>query len=219
VARRHDLVVIEDCAQAHGASLGGRSAGAFGAAAAFSFYPTKNLGAAGDAGAVVARDPAVAERARILAQYGWRPRPQIAVAGGRNSRLDPVQAAFLSARLPFLDAHNRRRREIAARYRRAAPALRFLGDPDLTVAHHAVVVTDHRSALQRHLNDNGISSAIHYPLVIGEMAGLRLAHDARTTPTAQRLASRVVSVPCAPELTDEEVDRVAHALAGWTEAS
>lgn len=213
--RTRGLALIEDCAQAHGARRDGVHVGLTGDAAAFSFYPTKNLGAVGDAGAVVLRDPEVASRARILAHYGWDPRPVISVPGGRNSRLDPIQAAVLSARLPHLDARNQRRRSILARYRASAPSLRFAGDESLTVAHHAVLRTGRRDALVAFLSAAGIGTAIHYPLTIGSMPGLRIAGGADVTPVASELASLILSLPCAPELTDPEVDQVVAALSGW----
>ena len=115
IGRREGLYVIEDCAQAHGATVGGRKVGTFGEFGAFSFYPTKNLGALGDGGALVAMDSDLIDRARALREYGWRQR-YISHEAGVNSRLDPVQAAALRVKLPFLDAGNERRRRIAGRY-------------------------------------------------------------------------------------------------------
>ena len=216
--RAHGLALIEDCAQAHGARRDGIHVGSTGDAAAFSFYPTKNLGAVGDAGAVVLRDAGTAARARSLAQYGWSPRPVIALRGGRNSRLDPLQAAVLSARLPYLDARNARRREIIARYRTAAPGLDFAGDAHLGVVHHAVVRTDRRDDLVAHLAGAGVATAIHYPLVVGAMPGLDIEGGVGATPVATRLATRILSLPCAPELSDAEVGRVADSLSGWDDS-
>lgn len=213
--RRHGLALIEDCAQAHGCRPQGRHVGLTGEAAAFSFYPTKNLGALGDGGAVVAADPAVATRIRRLAQYGWDPRPRIALAGGRNSRLDAIQAATLSARLPYLDAGNARRRRMLDHYRAAAAQLDLAGNPAAGVAHHAVVRTTRRADLVAHLDARGIRSSIHYPFVLGDMPGLRLGEGPEATPVATELAQQVLSVPCTPELRDEEVERVAAALHDW----
>lgn len=207
--RSRGMALIEDCAQAAGAS----GAGAVGDAAAFSFYPTKNLAAAGDAGAVAFRDPAAALRARRLAQYGWGERYRIEVPGGRNSRLDPLQAAVLRARLPFLDDRNARRRAVRARYADAAADLAFLGS-EHGVAHHAVVRDPRRDQLATHLQQGGVSTAIHYPFAVADMPGLAL--DADATPGARRLASEVLSVPCTPELTDDEVDTVVAGLQSWT---
>lgn len=213
--RAHGLALVEDCAQAHGAREGERHVGTTGDAAAFSFYPTKNLGALGDAGAVMTRDAAVADRVRRLAQYGWDPRPRIEMPGGRNSRLDPIQAAALSARLPFLAARNRRRRDILATYRERAPQLDLAGDPVGGVAHHAVVRAERRDDLAAHLERAGIATAVHYGFVLGEMRGLDLDGRPEHTPEALRLSRRILSLPCAPELRDDEIERVAVALAEW----
>jgi dTDP-4-amino-4,6-dideoxygalactose transaminase len=206
--RRRGMALIEDCAQAAGAP----GVAATGDAAAFSFYPTKNLGALGDAGAVGFADPAAADRARALAQYGWGERYRIDLPGGRNSRLDALQAAELRARLPFLDGRNARRRAVRARYAAAAPGLELLGTAD-GVAHHAVVRSDQRDRLITHLEDRGVSTAIHYPIAVADMPGAGITGAA--TPEARRLAASIVSVPCTPELTDDEVDAVCDALAEW----
>ena len=211
--RRHRFALIEDGAQAHGARIDGRRVGSIGDAGAFSFYPTKNLGAVGDAGAVAFADPAAAARARALAQYGWGDRYRVMSPRGRNSRLDPVQAAVLLARLPHLDARNARRSAVRALYRAAAPGLRFLGGPG-GVAHHAVVRTDDRAALIEHLTSRRIGVAIHYPFAVSGMPGLGVTRA--PTPEAERLATQVLSVPCTPELHDDEVDAVSTALSEWT---
>jgi dTDP-4-amino-4,6-dideoxygalactose transaminase len=206
--RGRGMSLVEDCAQAAGAP----GVAATGDAAAFSFYPTKNLGALGDAGAVVFADPGAATRARSLAQYGWGERYRIELPGGRNSRLDALQAAVLRARLPFLETRNARRRAVRARYAAAAPVLEVLGTAD-GVAHHAVVRTERRDRLIAYLEERGVSSAIHYPVAVADMPGARIA--GADTPEARRLASSIVSLPCTPELTDAEVDAVASALAEW----
>jgi dTDP-4-amino-4,6-dideoxygalactose transaminase len=206
--RRHGMALIEDCAQATGAP----GAGVTGDAVAFSFYPTKNLGALGDAGAVAFSDADTAARARSLAQYGWGERYRIELPGGRNSRLDSLQAAVLRARLPFLAARNARRRAVRARYAAAAPRIELLGTAD-GVAHHAVVRCDRRDALVTHLDERGIDTAIHYPVAVADMPGTGIR--GAPTPEARRLAKSIVSLPCTPELTDDEVSRVAAALAEW----
>ncbi|MGY2876922.1 dTDP-3-amino-2,3,6-trideoxy-4-keto-D-glucose/dTDP-3-amino-3,4,6-trideoxy-alpha-D-glucose/dTDP-2,6-dideoxy-D-kanosamine transaminase [Marmoricola sp. URHA0025 HA25] len=205
--RAHGLRLIEDCAQAHGLRVDGRHVGGTGDAATFSFYPTKNLGAVGDGGAAWFADPAVADHARALRQYGWGERFRVEHPRGRNSRLDPIQAAVLSARLPFLDERNARRRSIAARY---AERVELLGDPAATVAHHAVVLADDRDGLARGLAERGVDSAVHYPWLVTEMPGLHVAPAA--TPGAQARRDRILSLPCFPELTDVEVDTVCAAL-------
>ena len=212
--RRHrGIRLIEDCAQAHGARRNGRHAGHTGEAAAFSFYPTKNLGALGDGGAVVFSDPEAAIRARALAQYGWNSERSIMLGRGRNSRLDALQAAVLRARLDFLDERNARRRAILAHYRSVAARSQFLGDRDYGTAHHAVLRSTNRDELSRHLAVRGVQTAIHYPLVLGQMPGLDLGIAA--TPVAAALAEQILSIPCTPELSDEEITRIASALEEW----
>jgi aminotransferase EvaB len=209
------LRLVEDCAQAAGLRINGHHVGLVGEVATFSFYPTKNLGALGDGGALACSDSDLAVRARILAQYGWTERYRIGVAGGRNSRLDSLQAAILSARLPFLDERNRTRRAISARYRVAlAPVARLYGDVNTTIAHHAVAVSDRRDALAAHLAARDIQTARHYPYLDNEMPGLKLVHSTRT-PTANKLRDQSLSIPCFPEMEQREIDRVISALEEW----
>jgi dTDP-4-amino-4,6-dideoxygalactose transaminase len=204
------LAMVEDCSQAHGAV----GVGVHGDAAAYSFYPTKNLGAAGDAGAVTFADSEAAVRARSLREYGWGVRSRVDVAGGRNSRLDPMQAAILSARLPFLAGRNQRRRAIHDAYRAAllGGSDRLAGETRYGVAHHAVVMSSNRQALSEFLLGDGIGSQVHYPYLVQEMPGLSLVG---VTPIAAQLREQILSVPCYPELLDAEVDRVANALSEW----
>ena len=212
---RHGLALVEDCAQAHGARRAGRHVGTFGAAATFSFYPTKNLGALGDAGAVVTDRREIADRARSLRQYGWSPRFLVADGRGRNSRLDALQAAILGARLPFLDERNAARRSVLRRYRAAAPDLAFLStDDDVDVVHHAVVRTAHRDRLRDHLLGSGIGVDLHYPFLVQEMPGITSAEPVET-PHADRLRRECLSLPCFPSMTDEEIDVVCSALRLW----
>lgn len=207
--REHGLLLVEDCAQAHGLRVDGAHVGLAGDAATFSFYPTKNLGAVGDGGAVLLPADA-AGRARRLREYGWGERYRVDMAGGRNSRLDTLQAAVLSARLPFLDARNARRRAIANRYREH---LALHGDPATTVAHHAVAVLADRAdrdALRGRLAGLGIMTAVHYPWLVSEMPGLTVAGG--PCPGAAARRDRILSLPCFPEMTDDEVDAVADAV-------
>lgn len=215
LARAHAVAVVEDCAQALGAQAGdGRRAGAFGDAAAFSFYPTKNLGAVGDGGAVVCNDDALAMRARALRQYGWSDKYVNAVAGGRNSRLDALQAAMLSTMLPQVDDWNARRRVIAARYadgiRHPDIVLPPLGGDDDTV-HLYVVRCDRREALRRHLADAGIASDIHYPNPDHRQPCHHGRYEAINLPETERDANRVLTLPCFAEMTEDEILRVIQA--------
>jgi dTDP-4-amino-4,6-dideoxygalactose transaminase len=208
---RHErgLRLVEDCAQAHGLRVGGRHVGLVGEAATYSFYPTKNLGAVGDAGAVVV-GAEHAEAVRSLREYGWGERYRVERPGGRNSRLDPLQAAVLEARLPFLDVRNERRRAIANCYRER---LELHGDPDTTVAHHAVALlpaAGERDRLRDHLAALGIETAVHYPWLVTEMPGLAVSG---AVPVAASRRDRMLTLPCFPELTDDEVDAVRKAVA------
>jgi dTDP-3-amino-2,3,6-trideoxy-4-keto-D-glucose/dTDP-3-amino-3,4,6-trideoxy-alpha-D-glucose/dTDP-2,6-dideoxy-D-kanosamine transaminase len=213
--RSRGLRLIEDCAQAAGLRTAGAHVGLVGDAATFSFYPTKNLAAIGDGGAIAFGDAALAARARVLAQYGWTERYRIGISGGRNSRLDSLQAAVLSARLPFLNDRNLRRRAISARYRETlAPVAQLYGDAATTVAHHAVVISDDRDALTTHLLARGVQSARHYPYLVGDMPGLAMASQA-PAPAAAKLRDQSLSLPCFPELTENEINRVLSACEEW----
>jgi dTDP-4-amino-4,6-dideoxygalactose transaminase len=211
------LALIEDCAQAHDASDSGRIAGTWGAAGAYSFYPTKNLGAVGDAGAVVTGDPALAERARSLRNYGQTTR-YVHDLLGLNSRLDELQAALLSARLPHLAAATERRRALAARYRSgiANPSIRLLDPPaapDNHVFHLFVILTEHRAGLQEHLLASGIETLIHYPIPVHlQTPFLDIARDEAGLPSAERHGEQCLSIPCAPHLSDADCERVIAAV-------
>lgn len=220
VAWCHDrgVALVEDCAQAAGARREGRHVGTFGDAATFSFYPTKNLGAFGDGGAVVTDRADIADRIRSLRQYGWGETFRIVDGRGRNARLDALQAGVLTARLPFLDRNNALRREIAARYRAALPSTLFLGPDDQSfVAHHAVVVAPGRDRLREVLHAHGVATTVHYPYLIDEMPGVQLGAPA-ATPQAAARRDRILSLPCFPTLEDAEMALVLTALATWQAA-
>jgi dTDP-4-amino-4,6-dideoxygalactose transaminase len=211
------IAVVEDCAQAHAASLRGRSAGTIGAAGAFSFYPTKNLGALGDGGAVITSDPEVAERLRRLRHYGQVDRYRHE-SFGVNSRLDELQAAVLRAKLPDLEAWTDRRREIAAAYSdalRDTPVEPLAVLPDRRHVRHLYVVSSaDRDDLQADLSGRGIGTLIHYPIPIHwQPAFAELANGPVSLGAAEALCDRVLSLPLYPELTDGEVEAVATAAA------
>ena len=213
-----DIPLLEDCAQAHGAQINEKHVGTFGDAASFSFYPTKNLGALGDGGAVVTNNPSIAEKVGLLRQYGWTAKYQVEVPGARNSRLDEMQAAILSEFLPFLDAANHRRRMIAARYTsliRKADIIVPKEDGAEYVAHLYVVRSSRRDALREHLRSVNIASDVHYPIpdyrqpVFGErFAGLFLM-------STECLSSEILTLPCYPEMSNHEVDQVISAVNNW----
>jgi dTDP-4-amino-4,6-dideoxygalactose transaminase len=216
VARDHNLIVIEDCAQAHGARYRGRMVGTMGDAAAFSFYPTKNLGAIGDGGAIATNRPEVAERLRSLRQYGWRER-YVSDVAGCNSRLDELQAAILRVRLRHLNEENAARRRLATVYAAAlagsgvrAPQERP-GDCD--VYHLYVVSAGRRDALKTYLQGRGIRTAIHYPVPVHRQPAYhRLGYGPGSLPATEEAAQRILSLPMCPDLPDEAAVAVAAAV-------
>jgi dTDP-4-amino-4,6-dideoxygalactose transaminase len=216
IARRHGLRLIEDAAQAHGARHDGARAGALGDAAAFSFYPTKNLGALGDGGAVTTDDDRLAERVRLLRNYGSRTK-DVHEAAGRNSRLDELQAAFLRVKLRRLDGWNARRAEVAGRYREALAGTDLVvppSAPGIESAFHLFVVgSSERERVREQLAQAGIETMVHYPTaphLQPAYAGLGLGPG--SLPVAERLAGEVLSLPLYPQLTDDEADAVIKAL-------
>lgn len=216
MARRHDLKVIEDCAQAHGARRGGAMAGTVGDLACFSFYPTKNLGALGDAGGIVTADAALADKAAALRQYGWKGKYRVEVPHGRNSRMDELQAAFLLAKLPYLERRNERRRVIWRRYRDALQGKSQLVGSDGAdfVAHLCVLRRPDREALRQQLSDAGIATDIHYPIPDHRQPVWGGRFDKLSLPVAEQACNEVLSLPCFPEMTDSEVADVVRVLRG-----
>ena len=221
IAQRHAIPVVEDAAQAHGAWMPDadarpRKAGAWGSIACFSFYPSKNLGALGDGGALTTDDPLLAERLRRLRMYGWGSKYHTADPGGRNSRLDELQAALLRVKLRHLDAGNAARRERAAWYAQllAGLPLRLPADYPGHVYHLYVVESERRDALRAYLQSVGIGCDVHYP----EPAHLQpayadLGYQPGSLPHTEALANRILSLPMFPELSRAEVERVAAAVA------
>lgn len=219
LASRHHLFVLEDAAQSHGALSQGRRTGGLAHATAFSFYPTKNLGAVGDAGAVTTSDPALAEKIRMLRNYGSR-RKYVHETAGVNSRLDELQAAFLRARLERLDDANAARRERAARYgQRLAGANGVTLPREAEWARHAyhlyVVRSPQRDALQARLGQAGIETLIHYPTACHlQPAFAHLGYVRGDFPLAEALADEVLSLPLWPGMPLDHVDQVAAAICG-----
>jgi dTDP-4-amino-4,6-dideoxygalactose transaminase len=219
IARRYDLALVEDCAQSHGATDNGQMTGAIGDIAAFSFYPTKNLGALGDGGAVVTSDANLAERVRLLREYGWRER-YVSDIPGLNSRLDELQAAILRVKLRHLDADNALRRRLAAEYDRllakSGLALPQVRPGAMPVYHQYVVRTAGRDALQTHLRSRAIGALIHYPVPVHlQPAYAGRLPGAAALPETETAARQVLSLPMFPELTGEQVRITAAAIAGW----
>lgn len=214
--RSRDIPLVEDVAQGHAGEHSGRRLGSIGTAAAFSFYPTKNLGALGDGGLVIVQDDAAAERVRALRQYGWRQR-NWSEELGINSRLDEVQAAILRVGLARLAADLNRRERIAARYRAnlALTSLRLV--PERTGCRHAhhlfVIRTAHRDAIMAGLADMGVGSFIHYPVPAHKQPAYgAVSRTPGAMTVTERLSTEVLSLPMYPSLTDSEVDRVCEAL-------
>jgi aminotransferase EvaB len=216
VCRPRGIAVIEDCAQAiGGVDATGRRAGSLADVAAFSFYPTKNLGAAGDGGAVASDDDAIDARVRSLRQYGWAGKYRIAGPGGRNSRLDEIQAAILRVGLVLLDQLNEERRSIVRRYRDACSdsSVRMVtGAGCQTVAHLAVVRTPDRDRLRAMMRVREIGTDIHYPWPDHHQAGLTPPSRVTNLAASERAADEILTLPCFPGMTDAEIDRVVAAI-------
>ncbi|HKQ78849.1 MAG TPA: DegT/DnrJ/EryC1/StrS family aminotransferase [Blastocatellia bacterium] len=221
IARRYDLKVVEDCAQAHGATIDRLKVGVFGDAAAFSFYPTKNLGALGDGGAVLTNDHEIAERVLELREYGWHER-YVSDVAGFNSRLDELQAAILRVKLKYLDEENGRRREIARIYdERLAPAsLRLPERPSgvESVYHQYVARCDDRDGLREHMREQGVGTLIHYPVPVHLQPAYhnRVPVHRGALPMTERAAQQVLSLPMHPQLGADQVERVCSVIAGWS---
>ncbi len=219
--RRHGLRLVEDCTQAHGALYEGKAVGTFGDAAAFSFYPTKNLGALGDGGAATTGDPALGETMRALRQYGWRGRRYVSEDAGWNGRMDELQAAVLRVKLRTLDADNDRRRAIAVQYAQTLVGLRGISLPTeqpgrRSVWHQYVVrcANGTRDAVAAGLLAGGVQTLVHYPVPIH----LQPAYAARGLSAGpmtetERAAAEVLSLPIFPQLAPEAVARVCEVLA------
>ena len=216
VARRHGVPVIEDCAQAQDAAIDGHSVGTIGEVGCFSFYPTKTLGALGDAGLVASTNRNLIDRMRLLRIYGWT-RPQFSeIAGGRCSRLDELQAAILRVKLDRLTQDVERRRRIAQRYNAGLAGLPLILPYEKSGCRHVyhlyVVRSDRRDALARHLDLAGISTAIHYPFPVhvqpGLASGARMPHPLLVT---GKLAGEILTLPLYPSMSDADQNRVVEA--------
>lgn len=213
LAKAFGQIVVEDAAQAHGATDGIRKAGNFGDAAAFSFYPGKNLGALGDAGAVTTNDAQLAKTVAVIRNYGSPEKYQHQVRG-INSRLDELQAAFLNVKLPSLDQQNARRREIAGTYRNLIvhPEVVLPADAGDDHVHHLFVVRcPRRDELQRYLHENGVETLIHYPIPPHRQGALPGLHQ-MSFPISERIHREVLSLPMSPMLTDHDLDTISRLI-------
>lgn len=221
MARNHNLRLVEDCSQAHGSQFGRTKVGTLGDAAAYSLYPTKNLGALGDGGICLTRDADLAGKLKGLREYGWTKR-YVSEFSGANSRLDELQAAILRIKLKRLDRDNELRRSIANIY------LSGIDNPRLTlpaqnefcrhVYHQFVIRTKERDGLRRHLTDHGIGTLVHYPVPIH----LQPAYHGRVPLSplglrqTEQAANEIVSLPMFPEMATDSVDKVVSILNNWT---
>lgn len=220
IARRHDLYVIEDCAQSHGAAIKGVKTGTWGDLAAFSFYPTKNLGALGDGGAVVTNNAELAQKLRLIREYGWQ-RRYISEVTGMNTRLDEIQAAVLRVKLQYLDEENTQRRQLGEVYNSC------LADTDLilpevgqdveTVYHQYVVKSDKRDNLRDFLKDNAVGTLIHYPVPVHRQPAYqnRVAIGSGGLLETEKTVTEILSLPMHPQMSIIQAQQVAELIGGW----
>jgi len=216
LCNEHNLILLEDCAQSHGAMYHGKPVGSIGRGASFSFYPTKNLGAIGDGGAVTTNDSALADKVRWLRQYGWRER-YISDFAGINSRLDELQAAILRVKLPFLTANNKRRRSLAAIYEKGLSDLPIqtpISRPPCEHAYHLYVIrVKERDALMKHLTFHNIPAARHYPAAVHHQpAYAALAQHSPPMPNTEALVPEILSLPLHPYLARKAVEYTIDAM-------
>lgn len=219
IANRHGLTLIEDAAQAHGAALSGARAGVLGDAAAFSFYPGKNLGALGDGGAIVSNDTDLIARVKRLRNYGSE-KKYVHLEQGGNSRLDELQAAVLRTKLRYLEDDNARRRDIVSIYHVEINHPRItlpLSDDGVyqSAWHLFVIRTDARDALKQYLDQCGVETAIHYPIACHLQQAYRETYRDVRLPVAESMVQRVLSLPLSPVMRDEEVNAVVTAINAW----
>ena len=214
IAADHGVFLIEDCAQSIGANLDGIPSGAFGDAPTFSFYLTKNLGCLGDGGAVAMKSYIHANLLRSLAQYGWTSRYVVDHQFGMNSRIDEIQAAVLITRMKTLGAKNRVRREIINRYQSSvrSPRSNIFSNSDSFVGYLAVLISSNRSQDQQKLSEAGIQTAIHFPVLDHQQSAWKDHFVGISMPNSEFLADRILTIPCFPLLTENEIERVCGAL-------
>ncbi|MEO8117742.1 MAG: DegT/DnrJ/EryC1/StrS family aminotransferase [Rhodoferax sp.] len=215
ICRAENTMLIEDCAQSHGAVRNARRAGSFGDMAAFSFYPTKNLGALGDGGAITTSSDMLAGKVRTLRQYGWSEKYTVTTPHGCNSRLDEMQAAVLREKLPQLDRQNAQRRSIAQRYNHAFSALPLrcpVSVGEDYVGHLYVVRTGQRAEMRSFLRAQGVSTDVHYPVADHRQPAYPQARMAQALPVTEDACARALSLPCFPGMADTDVERVIEAV-------
>lgn len=222
LCEQRGVPLLEDCAQAHGASLGTKLVGSFGNIASFSFYPTKNLGALGDGGAVITDNKGYAQAVTQLRQYGWKGKYEIGLEGGRNSRLDAIQAALLSDFLPHLDEWNDERFSIALRYdseitnpRISKPPIGQAQNGKPYVAHLYVIQTSSRDDLRQHLKEQKILSDVHYPIPDHRQEIISASFMDVSLPVTELLAQNILTLPCYPGMSQNQISHVIEAVNSW----
>ena len=209
ICKRHNLLLLEDNAQAHGCHFGNNRTGSLGHAAAHSFYPGKNLGALGDAGAVTTNDEQLAQTIRSLANYGSTRKYEFTIKG-KNSRMDEIHAAVLNVKLPYLDKENQRRKQIAKAYLEGInnPQIRLINDNDRDNVYHIFpILCPSRNRLQQYLKDNGIETMIHYPIPPHQQEAYKEWNE-QHYPITEFIHQQELSLPCNPTMTDEEVYQI-----------
>jgi dTDP-4-amino-4,6-dideoxygalactose transaminase len=214
VCKDFNVPLIEDCAQSFGAKIGDQPAGTFGDISTFSFYPTKNLGAFGDAGAVLTQRRELAQRVQSIAQYGWGDRYSVDLENGVNSRIDEIQAAALLRQLPFIESQNLRRREIIQRYQEvlSRPRRMIMSDQTNFVGHLAILLTDTRDSDKNILGELGVATGIHYPIADYLQPAWRDRASDVTLPATENIQRQILTLPCFPAMTEAEIDQVVNAL-------
>jgi dTDP-4-amino-4,6-dideoxygalactose transaminase len=211
IASSNNIPIIEDCAQAHGAVITDKKAGSFGIMGCFSFYPTKNLGAIGDGGAIITNDAGLAKKIRHLRQYGWTSKYQVEIPGGRNSRLDEIQAAILRVKLPYLDKQNQLRRDIAIKYNNAFAKYPILLPKKVDasyVAHLYVIRSDRRDFLKQKLLEQKISAEIHYPIPDYQQKIFGSKYQNIALANTETACKQILTLPCYPGMSDQAINQV-----------
>lgn len=222
IARRHDLYVIEDCAQSHGAAIKGRKTGAWGDLAAFSFYPTKNLGALGDGGAVVTNNAELGQKLRLIREYGWQ-RRYISEMPGMNTRLDEIQAAVLRVKLQYLAQENHQRRQLGQVYNSCLAdtplVLPEVSDDVESVYHQYVVKSAQRDNLRDFLKDHAVGTLIHYPVPVHRQPAYqeRVAIGSGGLPETEKAVGEILSLPMYPQMINAQAQQVADLIVHWCE--
>ena len=218
IAEDHDLYVIEDCAQSHGALFHGRKTGSLGDIAAFSFYPTKNLGAIGDGGMVVTDDVDLAEKVRLLRQYGWKER-NMSIIPGMNSRLDEIQAAILRVKLQYLDNDNLKRRAIAHVYGQMLPSKDLVipieADTAFHVYHQYVIRTPMRESLKTYLASHGVETSIHYPVPVHLQPAYRERLSNHQISRTETICREILSLPMHPYMEEHDTSAISTLINGF----